>query len=121
MARCRVCGARSPLTASGLAVCAPCLRTGQPDLWLHLARVHERTRRPFGLPSAPPRDPGGLLCDLCANQCRIPSGEHDRPMTSREHPGEAPEAAKAAGPTRVRTGNVHLLGEPYGHASHPTV
>ena len=75
MARCRVCGARSPLTASRLAVCAPCLRTGQPDLWLHLARVHGRTRRPFGLPSAPPRDPGGLLCDLCANQCRISLGE----------------------------------------------
>ncbi len=42
-------------------------------------------------------------------------------MTSREHAEEALAAAKAAGLTRVRIGNVHLLGEPYGHASHPTV
>jgi len=75
MARCRVCGFRSPLTASSLRVCAPCLRAAPPDLWLHLATVQERTRRPFGLPSEPPRDSRGILCDLCANQCRIPSGE----------------------------------------------
>jgi pyruvate formate lyase activating enzyme len=37
--------------------------------------VHEPTRRAFGLPSEPPRDPRGILCDLCANQCRIFSGE----------------------------------------------
>ena len=42
-------------------------------------------------------------------------------MTSRKNAGEAPTAEKAAGLTRMRTGNVHLLGEPYGHASHPTV
>ena len=42
-------------------------------------------------------------------------------MTSREDAGEAAAAAKAAGLTRVRIGNVHLLGEAYGHASQPTV
>jgi len=42
-------------------------------------------------------------------------------MTSREDAGEAAAAEKTAGLARVRTGNVHLLGEPYDHASHPTV
>ncbi len=151
MARCRVCSFRSPLTASSWGVCAPCLRTTQLDHSLHLARVHARTRRSFGIPSEPPRDPLGVLCDLCANQCRIPSGKSgdcglrrnmdgrlvggapnqgnprashlqcclpDLPVTSWEHSGAALAAVQAAGLTRVRIGNVQLLGEPYGHASH---
>jgi pyruvate formate lyase activating enzyme len=42
---------------------------------------------------------------------------HDLPVTSRDHAEEALAAAKAAGLTRVRIGNIHLLGEPYGQAS----
>jgi len=42
-------------------------------------------------------------------------------MSSREHAEEALAAAKAAGLTRARIGNVHLLGEPFAHASQPTV
>ena len=42
---------------------------------------------------------------------------HDLPVTSREHATEALAAAKAAGLTRVRLGNMHLLGEPYDHPS----
>jgi pyruvate formate lyase activating enzyme len=42
---------------------------------------------------------------------------HDLPVTSREHAEEALAAARAAGLTRVRIGNMHLLGEPYGQRS----
>jgi pyruvate formate lyase activating enzyme len=42
---------------------------------------------------------------------------HDLPVTSREHATEALAAARAAGLTRVRIGNIHLLGEPYDHSS----
>ncbi|MFI5339335.1 MAG: radical SAM protein [Candidatus Methylomirabilales bacterium] len=42
---------------------------------------------------------------------------HDLPATSEEHAEEALAAAKAAGLTRVRVGNTHLLGEPYDHRS----
>jgi pyruvate formate lyase activating enzyme len=38
---------------------------------------------------------------------------HDLPVTSQAHAEEALAAAKAAGLTRVRIGNIHLLGEPY--------
>ncbi|MBI4734612.1 MAG: radical SAM protein [candidate division NC10 bacterium] len=71
MARCRVCGSRSPLIASSLGTCASCIRADPPGLAAHLARVHAGTRRAFGLPPEPPRDPLGIPCDLCANQCRI--------------------------------------------------
>ncbi len=47
-------------------------------------------------------------------QCCLP----DLPVTSREHAEAALAAAKAAGLTRVRVANVHLLREPYGHTSH---
>jgi pyruvate formate lyase activating enzyme len=72
MARCRVCGSRSPLTASSLGACAPCIRADPPWLASDLLRVHARTRRPFGLPPDPPRALAGIQCDLCANACRIP-------------------------------------------------
>lgn len=76
MARCRVCGSRSPLTASSLGACASCIRADAPDLQAHIAHVHARARRAFALPSEPPRDPEGIRCDLCANQCRIPKDAH---------------------------------------------
>ena len=38
---------------------------------------------------------------------------HDLPVTSGEHARDALAAARAAGLTRVRLGNMHLLGEPY--------
>ena len=72
MARCRVCGSRSPLTASSLGACASCIRADAPELGAHIARAHARSRRAFRLPPEPPHDPNGILCDLCANQCRIP-------------------------------------------------
>ncbi len=72
MARCRVCGSRSALTASSLGACGPCIRTDPTALRAHVAHAHAKTRRTFGLPPEPPHDPHGILCDLCANQCRIP-------------------------------------------------
>ncbi len=75
MARCRVCGSRSPLTASSLGACAPCIRADPPALRAHIARARARTGRAFGLPPEPLRDPDGIPCDLCANRCQIPPGE----------------------------------------------
>lgn len=75
MARCRVCGSRSLLTAASLGVCAPCIRTAPSGLSSALTRVHAGTRRSFGLPLTPPRDPSGILCDLCVNECRISPGQ----------------------------------------------
>jgi len=72
VACCRVCGSRSPLTASSLGACASCVRVAPPGLSAQVARSHAKIRLAFGLPPEPPRHPSGILCDLCANQCRIP-------------------------------------------------
>jgi len=35
------------------------------------SRAHAEARRAFGLPARPPRDPEGVPCGMCANDCRI--------------------------------------------------
>jgi pyruvate formate lyase activating enzyme len=36
--------------------------------------AHARSRAAFGLPERPPRDPRGLRCGICVNECMIPEG-----------------------------------------------
>jgi hypothetical protein len=94
MARCRVCGSRSPLTASSLGACAPCIRADPPALRAHISTLFVFSTHSY---------------------------LHDLPVTSEEHAEEALAAAKAAGLTRVRVGSMLLLGEPYDHRSRMAV
>jgi pyruvate formate lyase activating enzyme len=71
---CRYCGASSPLISKTIGVCLTCLRASPDGLGEHLIGVHEKTRKPFGLPAVPPRDPEGITCKLCANACQIAEG-----------------------------------------------
>ena len=36
--------------------------------------VHSESRRVFGFPSRPPKDPGGISCGVCSNDCKIGIG-----------------------------------------------
>lgn len=36
--------------------------------------AHGKSRRSFGLPEIPPKDPDGVPCKICVNECRIPQG-----------------------------------------------
>ena len=76
MAQCAVCGQRSPLIASSLALCVDCIRQ-YPEQALPLAtEVHHRSRSEFGLPEAPPQSgPPAKSCHLCSNECRVAEGE----------------------------------------------
>ncbi|MBC7232012.1 MAG: radical SAM protein [Chloroflexi bacterium] len=75
MAQCKLCGRKSPLIASSLALCVDCIRQ-RPTEALPLAReVHRRSRRQFNLPEVPPDTPAGKSCHLCSNQCRMGEGE----------------------------------------------
>ncbi len=72
---CQLCGVAGPLVSGTLGVCLSCLRR-QPDKALAAARrAHAACRRVFSLPAAPPATPGGRLCPLCAQGCRIGEGE----------------------------------------------
>jgi len=71
---CSICGAPSGIVAQALGVCGACIRN-HPDEALPMAmNAHCRSRRAFDLPVAPPRDPDGVPCGLCANACRIVPG-----------------------------------------------
>jgi pyruvate formate lyase activating enzyme len=74
LARCKICGRSSRFTSSELGVCLQCIRSS-PERALALAgQAHRRSRSAFGLPQEPPRDPEGIPCTVCVNQCQIPEG-----------------------------------------------
>jgi pyruvate formate lyase activating enzyme len=74
LGQCQLCGESSPLISSKLGVCLRCVRE-QPEEALKVTdRVHAESREMFGLPPKPPRDPKGVSCGMCANDCRIGVG-----------------------------------------------
>lgn len=75
MARCLRCQKESPLISSPLCLCVVCLRRHFEEVKPHIDKIHARVRGVFGLPPRPPREPGGLACTLCANECRIGKGQ----------------------------------------------
>lgn len=72
--RCALCGGASPSTARALGVCRRCILERPSEARPLAVATHTRARRPFGLPSVPPRDAGGVRCPLCGNECLIGEG-----------------------------------------------
>jgi len=68
---CVACGEKP--AAKVIGYCPDCLRS-LPDT-SPVKLPHSRVRKRFGLPDLPPQNPKGKLCPLCANACRIGSGE----------------------------------------------
>ena len=104
MARCGVCGRRTPLTASSLCLGVGCIREAPADAAARIAKVHARSRQFFRLPPGIPYSRLAFHPQLFL---------HDLPVTSRDHAERALAAARGAGLTRTHLGNRHLLGEPY--------
>ena len=71
MGVCRYCGTSSPFISETIGICLTCLRTGTEGMIDHILEAHRKSRIPFGLPVLPPRDPKGITCKLCANNCQI--------------------------------------------------
>ncbi len=74
MAGCLFCKASSPLISEALGVCAGCIKEGSEEVLSHIKAVHRTTRGLSGLPEEPPRDEGGVRCNLCVNGCIIGEG-----------------------------------------------
>lgn len=74
MGRCMVCNSASPLISGELSVCLDCIRKRPSESLPFAMEAHNRSRRRFGLPESPPRDPGGIPCGVCVNECSIPEG-----------------------------------------------
>ncbi len=74
MARCIRCHRESPLISAPLHICIDCIRRHFEEVKPRIDEVHAQVREAFDLPPSPPRDPRGLTCSLCANECRIGDG-----------------------------------------------
>ena len=75
MGECSLCGRKSMFISGRLGVCLDCIREKPEEALGVVSKVRAESRKPFGLPPEPPRDPGGKLCGLCANNCRIGPGQ----------------------------------------------
>jgi len=71
--RCRNCGEESYLVSQALGVCVDCIRKDFSRVLHLIEKAHSEARRQFDLPAKPPNADDGLLCQLCANECRIPA------------------------------------------------
>jgi len=68
---CKICGKENYIQEV-IGLCVDCVRGG--DSLEHTRDAHKRVREKFSLPSAPPDDPDGVYCGLCANECRMGVG-----------------------------------------------
>ncbi|HIE13341.1 MAG TPA: radical SAM protein [Desulfotomaculum sp.] len=68
---CKICGADK--AAKLLRICGACLKKQPEDARAAVEAAHRRSRRP--LPGTPPKTPGGIVCQVCANNCRLAPDE----------------------------------------------
>jgi pyruvate formate lyase activating enzyme len=71
MGECNLCYISSKYISGTLGVCLQCIREKPVQALAITARAHQKSRTAAGLPERPPRDPGGISCNICINECRI--------------------------------------------------
>jgi pyruvate formate lyase activating enzyme len=72
---CPICGKEVGLLSQTLPVCLDCLRSGKEAIKPFIEYAHHCSREPFQLVKSPPRNPSGIPCQVCINQCQISEGE----------------------------------------------
>lgn len=75
MGKCINCGKESNLIAQFLGLCRECILNDFRGVEPRIQKVHQVSRKAFGLPPLPPQKEEGLACGYCFNQCRIDEGE----------------------------------------------
>ncbi|MBU1299964.1 MAG: radical SAM protein [Bacteroidetes bacterium] len=75
MTECKICQKSSRTISKVLGVCLQCIR-GKPDQTLeYTSKAHRNSREAFRLPEEPAKDPDGILCEVCVNECKIPENK----------------------------------------------
>lgn len=97
MGTCGVCHADSCAIASEPGVCLRCIREKPREAVPIALEVHARCRAASGLPATPPKDPAGVPCNLCVNECRIPAGAAGYCGVRRNVGGKLAGASSAMG------------------------
>ena len=72
MAQCKLCHATSASISKELGVCLRCIRERSAEALPKALQAHKKSRAACSLPQEPPKDPRGLPCQICLNECRIP-------------------------------------------------
>jgi len=72
MAECKLCNIASNDISKEIGVCLKCIRERPADALPIAMPAHVRSRAAFGLPEKPPKDPQGIPCTICVNECKIP-------------------------------------------------
>ena len=75
MGPCKYCDKKGRAVSDVIGYCAPCIRNHFAEVWPDIKEVHDRSRRQYRLPVAPPRGEHGRNCPLCMHRCKIPEGE----------------------------------------------
>jgi len=64
------------LISEVIGVCVECLREVPNEALKIAMEGHKRSRGAYGLPPEPPRDPRGITCNVCANECKIGENQY---------------------------------------------
>ncbi|MCP2604854.1 radical SAM protein, partial [Candidatus Aminicenantes bacterium AH-873-B07] len=75
MAKCINCGQESILISKFLSLCAKCIKEKFDIVLPQIKKNHAISHERFGLPAEPPKNPEGIKCDFCINECIIGEGE----------------------------------------------
>ena len=73
--KCVLCGREAITISRTLKVCGDCIRENPEPAVPLIEAAHLRVREAHGLPAKPPNSPSGVLCNICANECRMDHGE----------------------------------------------
>jgi pyruvate formate lyase activating enzyme len=69
--QCQICNEQSSLISNQLGVCLQCIREKPEEALTITNRIHAQSRERFGFPPKPPKEPNGISCGMCANNCKI--------------------------------------------------
>lgn len=73
MAKCRICNRTGNNVAGTLELCRSCILEHPHEAINISNEAHARSRIPYHLPISMPKEPNGLQCNICTNECRIPN------------------------------------------------
>lgn len=72
--RCKICGKKGKIS-SVLGVCKDCIVNRYEEAKKFIEEAHREVREKFGLPAEPPKNVGGVKCNICSHGCLIGEGE----------------------------------------------
>jgi len=73
--KCSSCFRTSEDISDVIGFCADCIKKQYREIENRLERLHEAIRSQFNLPGKPLKDPGGVTCKVCMNECSIGEGQ----------------------------------------------